>query len=137
MHRPIPTRVELSHEKTDAFYKEIKEKFHGEGFDTDRTGCTSQAMYLVKGKTRLYVHPMEISGYCETLHIPQTVSYTHLDVYKRQLSRCASPMVTGPAKFNCQRNNKALDAYQNSFDEFHDWRNPVSYTHLDVYKRQM
>ena len=61
----------LSHEKTDAFYKEIKEKFHGEGFDTDRTGCTSQTMYLVKGKTRLYVHPMEISGYCETLHIPQ------------------------------------------------------------------
>ena len=39
------------------------------------------------------------------------------------LSRCASPMVTGPAKFNCQRNNKALDAYQNRFDEFHDWRN--------------
>lgn len=32
-------------------------------------------------------------------------------------------MVTGPAKFNCQRNNKALDAYQNRFDEFHDWRN--------------
>lgn len=61
----------LSHEKTDAFYKEIKEKFHGEGFDTNITGCTSQAMYLVKGKTRLYVHPMEISGYCETLHIPQ------------------------------------------------------------------
>ena len=39
------------------------------------------------------------------------------------VSRCASPMVTGPAKFNCQRNNKALDAYQNRFDEFHDWRN--------------
>ena len=56
----------LSQWKTDAFYKEIKEKFGGEGLDTDRTGCTSQAMYLVKGKTRLYVHPMEISGYCET-----------------------------------------------------------------------
>lgn len=64
----------LSHEKTDAFYKEIKEKFHEEGFDTDRTGCTSQAMYLVKGKTRLYVHPMEIGGYCETLHIPQVTA---------------------------------------------------------------
>ena len=36
--------------------------------------CTSQAMYLVKGKTRLYVHPMEISGYCETLHIPQVTA---------------------------------------------------------------
>ena len=54
---------DLSHEKTDAFYKEIKEKFHEEEFDTVRTGCTSLAMYLVKGKTRLYVHPMEISGY--------------------------------------------------------------------------
>ena len=64
----------FSHEKTDAFYKEIKERFHEEGFDTDRIGCTSQAMYLVKGKTRLYVHPMEISGYCETLHIPQVTA---------------------------------------------------------------
>ena len=61
----------LSHEKTDAFYKEIKEQFHEEGFDTARTGCTSQAMYLVKETTRLYVYPMEIRGYCETLHIPQ------------------------------------------------------------------
>ena len=62
----------LSHEKTDAFYKEIKrEIFMERDSITDRTGCTSQAMYLVKGKTRLYVHPMEISGYCETLHIPQ------------------------------------------------------------------
>lgn len=39
------------------------------------------------------------------------------------LSRCASPMVTGPAKFNCQRNDKALDAYQKRYDEFHEWRN--------------
>ena len=39
------------------------------------------------------------------------------------LSRCASPMVTGPAKLNCQRNNKALDAYQKKYDEFHEWRN--------------
>ena len=31
-------------------------------------------MYIVKGKTRLYVHPMEISGYCETLHIPQVTA---------------------------------------------------------------
>ena len=48
-----------------------KREISWRGFDTDRTGCTSQAMYLVKGKTRLYVHPMEINGYCETLHIPQ------------------------------------------------------------------
>ena len=76
----------LSHEKTDAFYKEIKEKFHEEGFDTDRTGCTSPAMYLVKGKTRLYVHPMEISGYCETLHIPQ--SYSHTEKRRPHIPPC-------------------------------------------------
>lgn len=49
--------------------------------------------------------------------------HSKFSAFLGSLSRCASPMVTGPAKFNCQRNNKALDAYQNRFDEFHDWRN--------------
>ena len=48
------------------------------------------------------------------------VSYTHLDVYKRQPLRCFhrqvySPVHTPPGHFVT----------------------PVSYTHLDVYKRQM
>lgn len=62
---------DLSHEKMESFYKEIKEKFHKEGFDTDKTGCKPPTVSLVKGRTRLNVYPTEISGYCETLHIPQ------------------------------------------------------------------
>lgn len=49
--------------------------------------------------------------------------YSKFSALLGSLSRCASPMVTGPAGFNCQRNDKALNAYQNRFDEFHDWRN--------------
>ena len=54
------------------------------------------------------------------LHIklPEPVSYTHLDVYKRQVS----PL------------RKASDALL--LDNSHLSISPVSYTHLDVYKRQ-
>ena len=54
---------------------------------------------------------------------PETVSYTHLDVYKRQVYALIAREV----------NNINVDANYFSFN------NPatVSYTHLDVYKRQM
>ena len=66
---------------------------------------------------------------------PEARAETDIMQYEKQLvedlkqipeekqNEYVSAMVTGPAKFNCQRNNKALDAYQNRFDEFHDWRN--------------
>lgn len=61
----------LSCEKTEAFYREISETFRTNGFVIN--GCENHimAIYIVKGKTRLYVHPMAISGYCEVLHIPE------------------------------------------------------------------
>ena len=48
----------------------------------------------------------------------RTVSYTHLDVYKRQCTALGQPG---------QRGNKTDPA----------GIHPVSYTHLDVYKRQL
>ncbi len=38
------------------------------------------------------------------------------------LSRCANPMVTGPAKFNTQRNEKAMESYHKKIEEFNEWR---------------
>lgn len=38
------------------------------------------------------------------------------------LSRCANPMVTGRGNFNCRKNEKANNAYQNKYDEFTEWR---------------
>ena len=37
-------------------------------------------------------------------------------------SRCASAMITGPARFNTQRNDKALDSYHKSVTAFREWR---------------
>ena len=56
-------------------------------------------------------------------HSPyEAVSYTHLDVYKRQRFTSAQIPVTG------QRDTATVKAGIKVF--------PVSYTHLDVYKRQ-
>ena len=51
------------------------------------------------------------------------VSYTHLDVYKRQLQAVAFRHV-------------ALDRRNPALIVFFKGNEPVSYTHLDVYKRQ-
>ena len=61
-------------------------------------------------------HPEILSG------VP-AVSYTHLDVYKRQL--LADREFVGEKWFNYLKN------------EGIDFIIPVSYTHLDVYKRQV
>ena len=57
---------------------------------------------------------------------PEAVSYTHLDVYKRQTpSWEASTPITSAAPPLAALRAKAPV-----------WVKPVSYTHLDVYKRQ-
>ena len=38
------------------------------------------------------------------------------------LSRCASAFVTGPAKFNIKRNEKANNTYENKYKAFREWR---------------
>ena len=62
------------------------------------------------------------------------VSYTHLDVYKRQLDAIATSGLTREkaAKFNAGVDATLFGGLDFSFDGFY----PVSYTHLDVYKRQ-
>ena len=61
----------------------------------------------------------------------ETVSYTHLDVYKRQGQACAA--TTNGACHSGYRFILAHDALVQLDFQVHE---PVSYTHLDVYKRQ-
>ena len=55
------------------------------------------------------------------------VSYTHLDVYKRQTDSDLNTVIINADKDLIKR--AVSNLIQNSI-------NPVSYTHLDVYKRQ-
>ena len=56
------------------------------------------------------------------------VSYTHLDVYKRQVAIFPMLAVYGYHAYNHYENDQSMYIHR---------PDPVSYTHLDVYKRQM
>ena len=67
----------------------------------------------------------------------RSVSYTHLDVYKRQqqIQREVRTKLASISNTPCSRgmtNEQIKDIKYNGTGDF-----PVSYTHLDVYKRQM
>ena len=66
------------------------------------------------------------------------VSYTHLDVYKRQAAAYEDVCEENgePASLSGFLEEVALVADIDSLDEDQDYVIPVSYTHLDVYKRQ-
>ena len=62
--------------------------------------------------------------------IPEEKHDEYISAYKLKfssllgsLSNCASTMITGPAKFNHKRNEKANISYDNRYKEFHEWQN--------------
>src|SRR5690606_19055251 len=44
-----------------------------------------------------------------------------MTIYHRQ-SRCASPMITGPAKFPFSSNMKKINSHHKAYDDFTHWR---------------
>ena len=65
---------------------------------------------------------------CHAQHCHEAVSYTHLDVYKRQQRDAANAGFASCRKLNLKKTGINL---------LTDWVRAVSYTHLDVYKRQV
>ena len=71
-----------------------------------------------------------------------SVSYTHLDVYKRQLRTTPESLdETLPLCSDDQRFVPVMDGRVDNWEELRcdllkRGARPVSYTHLDVYKRQ-
>ena len=63
-----------------------------------------------------------------------SVSYTHLDVYKRQITDHTDVDRTIPDRDLIY--NKHIEIV-NEYKMFDEYYNAVSYTHLDVYKRQV
>ena len=74
-------------------------------------------LWFPVGKLTKIIYKNEITHTTKIIQQPMAVSYTHLDVYKRQSKNCSIFLHT-----------VYLPKYI--------WVNAVSYTHLDVYKRQ-
>lgn len=79
------------------------------------------------GEDDITRHEKELHEDLQKMPEDQRARYT--ENYKRyfsdmlsSLSRCASAFVTGPAKFNTRRNEKANNAYDNKYKAFREWR---------------
>lgn len=55
----------MNEEKMRLFYNEITLLFVNAGWGIQHVDSFSSCIYVIKGKTKLYVHPMELSGPCE------------------------------------------------------------------------
>ena len=92
----------------------------------------------------------EIVNEGDTMEVTEPVSYTHLDVYKRQVSERSPSTSSRPSRpktamFTTSSSNKSLMLSSLSSNcspaipckMLKPYTAPVSYTHLDVYKRQI
>ena len=56
------------------FYDEITLLFVNAGWNIEHASSYSSCIYVIKGKTKLYVHPMELSGACDESLIPDVTA---------------------------------------------------------------
>ena len=66
----------------------------------------------------------------------RAVSYTHLDVYKRQILSSPVTLTVPPVRLSIFKISLMVVVLPEPFGPIKPIIYPVSYTHLDVYKRQ-
>jgi hypothetical protein len=80
----------LSKEQYEKFDNEIQALFSEAGFEIIKSDIRNGCPYLVKEKTKLYSHPMSLSGCCDESHIEEikeilskgkTFKHYHTDIY--------------------------------------------------------
>ena len=80
-----------------------------------------------RGETDIASHEKELHEDLQSM--PEGQRGRYIENYKRYFSamiaansRCASAMITGPARFNTGRNEKACNSYEKNVTAFREWR---------------
>ena len=108
--------------------------------------CAPKALGTTIGEfsiEQIYVNVPELDVFVQATDAqgqpisPDPVSYTHLDVYKRQVQPFAGKvyLISEQGTLQGTKGAKSIGAEQGTGSGVKG-HHPVSYTHLDVYKRQ-
>lgn len=111
-------------EVVEVAHPEYLEKYFHQACDSyNRTSFSPEE----RGETEIASHEKELHEDLQSMPEEQRGRYT--ENYKRYFSamiaansRCASTMITGPARFNTGRNEKACNSYDKSVTAFREWR---------------
>lgn len=116
----------LEKSKTEAFYNEIRDIFEKAGWAIENHSFGT--IDVINGKTRLYVHPMELSGPCEESLIPvveallvNRTTFTHYrtDRYDELLDLEGDALMAEYHKKDAETDALLLNAFQSPDDAFY------------------
>lgn len=117
----------LEKSKTLAFYKEIRDTFEKAGWAIEEHH-PYETIDVINGKTRLYVHPMELSGPCEESLIPvveallvNRTTFTHYrtDRYNELLDLEGDALMAEYHKKDAETDARLLNAFRSPDDAFY------------------
>ena len=109
--------VEVAHPGyLEAYFKQACDSYNLTSFSPEE-----------RGETDIATHEKELHE--DLMAMPEEQRERYTENYKRYFSamiaansRCASAMITGPARFNTARNEKACNSHAKSVTAFREWR---------------
>jgi len=116
----IATETKINH--LDGFKEDAKRAHYWTSFSPERRGETLINDY--NGQLNEDINELTSQGI--EAEIVEGYKARYINLFRSWLSaksRCASPMITGPANFNVRKHEKANRSEQNHYELWQEWRN--------------